>query len=165
DDDRLLPVADAAQRHGRQRLQQRAGVPRQQRRLAAPGRGWWRRRRVPRRHRRRDGADQRHAGSRGDGEPRRLRRIRRRLMRRVACAERADWRAKAAACGFGFHTIDDAPYWDETAYYAFSLREIERDIEAPTEELHAMALDMVGRVVGSERDMERLAIPEGFRDW
>jgi glutathionylspermidine synthase len=86
-------------------------------------------------------------------------------MRRVACAERADWRAKAAACGFGFHTIDDAPYWDETAYYAFSLREIERDIEAPTEELHAMALDMVGRVVGSERDMERLAIPEGFRDW
>lgn len=86
-------------------------------------------------------------------------------MRRIACAERPDWRAKAAGCGFGFHTIDDAPYWDESAYYAFSLREIERDIEAPTEELHAMALDMVERVVANEAWLRRLAIPEPYWDW
>ncbi|HKR75146.1 MAG TPA: glutathionylspermidine synthase family protein, partial [Rhodanobacter sp.] len=86
-------------------------------------------------------------------------------MRRVAIAERRDWRAKAAACGFGFHTIDDAPYWDESAYYAFSLHEIEHDIEAPTEELHAMALDMVERVVASEQQLRRLAIPEAYWDW
>jgi glutathionylspermidine synthase len=86
-------------------------------------------------------------------------------MRRVATAERPDWRAKAAACGFGFHTIDDAPYWDESAYYAFSLREIEVDIETPSEELHAMALDMVERIVGSEQHMQQLAIPEPYRDW
>ena len=86
-------------------------------------------------------------------------------MRRIALAERPDWRARAADCGFGFHTIDDAPYWDESAYYAFSLREIEDGIEAPTEELHAMALDMVDRIVGSEQQMQQLAIPEPYRDW
>ncbi|QEE26017.1 glutathionylspermidine synthase family protein [Rhodanobacter glycinis] len=86
-------------------------------------------------------------------------------MRRIVSAERPDWRAKAAACGFGFHTIDDAPYWDETAYYAFSLREIEDDIEAPTEELHAMALDMVERIVRDEAALARLGIPEHYRDW
>ena len=86
-------------------------------------------------------------------------------MRRIATAERPDWRDKAAACGFGFHTIDDAPYWDESAYYAFSLREIEDDLEAPTEELHTMALDMVDRIVGSEQHMQQLAIPEPYRAW
>ena len=55
-------------------------------------------------------------------------------MRRVAIAERADWRARAAEAGFAFHTIDGEPYWDESAWYAFTLREIEEGIEAPTEE-------------------------------
>lgn len=79
--------------------------------------------------------------------------------------ERADWRATAERHGFRFHTIDGAPYWDESACYAFSLEEIEQDIEAPTNELHAMALDLVADVVASEEAMQRLAIPEAFRDW
>ena len=41
--------------------------------------------------------------------------------------------------GFDFHTIDSAPYWVESAYYAFTLEQIERDIEAPTAELEACA--------------------------
>lgn len=86
-------------------------------------------------------------------------------MRRIAIAERPDWRERAAECGFNFHTIDGAPYWDESAYYAFTLREIEEDIEAPTEELHAMALDLVDEIVGSEQRMRQLAIPEPYWDW
>ena len=86
-------------------------------------------------------------------------------MQRIAARERPDWRAKAASLGFGFHTIDDAPYWDETAYYAFTLREIEEDIEAPTQELHAMALDLVDCVVRDESLLRRLAIPEAYWDW
>jgi len=86
-------------------------------------------------------------------------------MRRIALAERPDWRSKAAECGFGFHTIDDAPYWDESAYYAFSLREIEHDIEAPSEELHAMALDLLDGIVGNEQQLRQLAIPEPYWDW
>jgi glutathionylspermidine synthase len=79
--------------------------------------------------------------------------------------ERPDWRATAEQYGFRFHTIDDAPYWDETACYAFTLAQIEDDIETPTNELHAMALDLVADVVASEEAMQRLAIPEPFRDW
>ena len=86
-------------------------------------------------------------------------------MRRIAIRERPDWRARAEEYGFGFHTIGGEPYWDETAYYAFSLRQIEDDLEAPTEELHAMALDLVDGIVASEQQLRRLAIPEPYWDW
>lgn len=86
-------------------------------------------------------------------------------MRRIAIAERANWRERAQEAGFAFHTIDGARYWDESAFYAFTLDEIEQGIEDPTTELHAMALDLVDEIVGSERRMQQLAIPEAFRDW
>ena len=69
-------------------------------------------------------------------------------MKRIAIAERAHWRARAEEAGFAFHTIDGARYWDERAYYAFSLAQIENDIEDPTAQIHAMALDLVDEVVG-----------------
>ena len=53
-------------------------------------------------------------------------------MQRIACQERADWRDTAERTGFDFHTIDGARYWDERAYYRFTLADIERDLEAPT---------------------------------
>ena len=53
-------------------------------------------------------------------------------MQRIPCDERADWREKADAAGFVFHTMAGDRYWDERAYYAFTLKEIEEDIEAPT---------------------------------
>lgn len=86
-------------------------------------------------------------------------------MRRIAIDERPDWRDSAAELGFRFHTIDGEPYWDETAYYAFSLDEIEKDLEDPTAELHQMAMSLVGEVVESQELMEKLAIPETYRDW
>jgi len=86
-------------------------------------------------------------------------------VKRVAIAERSNWRARADEAGFRFHTIDGEPYWDESAYYAFTLRQIEDDIEDPSLELHSMALDLVGEVVASDELMARLAIPEPFRDW
>jgi len=86
-------------------------------------------------------------------------------MKRIAITPRPYWRERAAECGFSFHTIDGAPYWDEGAYYAFTLRQIEDDLEAPSAELHAMALELVGEVVSSEALMEQLAIPAPFRDW
>ena len=86
-------------------------------------------------------------------------------MRRIAITERADWRAQAEALGFHFHTIDGEPYWDESAYYAFSLRQIEDDIEAPTQVLHDMAMQLVDEVVRSEALLKRLAIPAFYWDW
>lgn len=86
-------------------------------------------------------------------------------MRRIAIAPRADWRAQAESLGFVFHTIDGAPYWDESAYYAFTLRQIEDDLEAPTQALHDMAMALVDEVAGSEQLLERLAIPRDYWDW
>lgn len=81
-------------------------------------------------------------------------------MRRVAIPERADWRAQAARAGFHFHTFEGAPYWDESAYYAFSLAEIEDAIEEPSRALHALCLAFVERAVRDSAILASLAIPE-----
>lgn len=78
---------------------------------------------------------------------------------------REDWRAQAEALGFRFHTIDGATYWDESAYYAFTLRQVEDDLEQPSQELHDMAMALVDEVVGSEELMDRLHIPAAYRHW
>lgn len=85
-------------------------------------------------------------------------------MQRIALRERPDWRAQAERLGFAFHTFDGEPYWDESAAYRFSLRQIEEDLEAPTEELHAMSLALVEEVVASEALLERLGVPAFFRE-
>jgi glutathionylspermidine synthase len=86
-------------------------------------------------------------------------------MRRVRIAERADWQAVAEAQGFTFHHEGGQRYWDERAAYLFTLEEIEQGVEGPTEELHAMCLDLVGDVVARDELMARLAIPEPMRDF
>ena len=83
-------------------------------------------------------------------------------MRRIACSERDDWRATAGASGFDFHTVNGERYWDERAFYAFSLDEIENQIEAPTAEIDAMCLELVGRAVNDEVHLRRLKIPQAF---
>jgi glutathionylspermidine synthase len=86
-------------------------------------------------------------------------------VRRVAIAERRDWRDTATTLGFRFHTIDGDPYWDETAYYAFTLAQIEDDIEEPSAELHGMAMSLVDEIVGNESMLRQLAIPEPYWEW
>ena len=82
-------------------------------------------------------------------------------MRRIACAERDDWQATAEATGFDFHSEDGQRYWDERAYYAFTLDEIERQIETPTGEISAMCQELVARAVRDEQLLRALKIPEG----
>src|SRR3954451_11226995 len=83
-------------------------------------------------------------------------------MQRIVCPERDDWRQTAEQCGFAFHTIDGVRYWDERAYYGFTLDEIERQIEAPTGEINAMCLELVGRAVADERLLRQLKVPEAL---
>ncbi len=85
-------------------------------------------------------------------------------MERVVTGERPGWEDTASAMGFTFHHMDGARYWDERAYYRFTLDEVEQGIEAPSGELHAMCLDLVAEVVGSDALMHRLAIPDAMRD-
>jgi len=83
-------------------------------------------------------------------------------MQRILCPERDDWQETANACGFDFHTIDGERYWDERVCYAFTLKEIEEEIEAPTGEIDAMCLELVSRAIDSEEYLTRLKIPEAF---
>jgi glutathionylspermidine synthase len=83
-------------------------------------------------------------------------------MQRLACPERNDWRLTAEQTGFEFHTIDGEHYWDERACYAFTLDEIENQIEAPTAEIDAMCLELVGCAVDDDEYLSRLKIPETF---
>lgn len=85
-------------------------------------------------------------------------------MKRVPIAPRPGWKAFAESVGFHFHTIDNEPYWDESAYYQFSLQQIEQDLETPTEELHQMALDLIPDILQNEQQLTQLAIPEQYWD-
>ncbi len=85
-------------------------------------------------------------------------------MLRIPFPERPDWKVKAREFGFHFHTMHGEPYWDESAYYQFSLQQIENDLEDPTAEIHQMCLEVVDQVVRSEELMTRFCIPELFWD-
>ena len=83
-------------------------------------------------------------------------------MFRIPIQQRANWQRKAADFGFKFHTMHGEPYWDESAYYQFTLQQIENDIEQPTADIHQMCLAVVERVVNDEALLKRFQIPEGF---
>ena len=85
-------------------------------------------------------------------------------MIRLPIAERPSWQHLAKEFGFHFHTMYGEPYWDETAYYQFTLQQIEQDIETPTEELHQMCMHVVNFVIGNEEYLTKFAIPEQFWD-
>lgn len=86
-------------------------------------------------------------------------------MLRITSAPRKDWTKLAESLGFKFHTIGGEAYWDETAYYQFTMKQIEQDIEDPTAEIHQMCLHLVDKAVNSEQLMKRLRIPRFFWDY
>lgn len=71
-------------------------------------------------------------------------------MRRVAIPPRPQWWDRVEAIGFDFHTIDNAPYWDETAFWRFDAGQIDR-LEETAEELHQMAVAATERVFAEDR--------------
>ncbi|MGF1762219.1 glutathionylspermidine synthase family protein [Aliivibrio kagoshimensis] len=81
-------------------------------------------------------------------------------MLRIESKPREHWQRRAAEFGFGFHTMYGEPYWDESAYYQFTLEQIEKDLEDPTQEIHEMCLDVVDKVVCDEEWLRRFQIPE-----
>ncbi len=80
-------------------------------------------------------------------------------MRRLILTPRPDWQAKAEAVGFVWHS-ETGPYWDESAAYAFTLRQVEDDIETAAESLHQLCLALVDEVVRDDALLHRLAIPQ-----
>lgn len=85
-------------------------------------------------------------------------------MKRIPTQPRPDLKEKAEAAGFSFHEMHGLPYWDETSAYAFTLEQIENDLEDPSAELHDMCRQAVEQITASEELMARMGIPEGFMD-
>lgn len=85
-------------------------------------------------------------------------------MQKITLLERPHWRDHAQDVGFTFADMHGEPYWDESSAYAFSLDQIEADLEDPATELHAMCREAVAEIIASESLMERLAIPDAHRD-
>lgn len=81
-------------------------------------------------------------------------------MKRRAITSRPDWRKRVESVGMVYHTIDDEPYWDESACYRFTRSEVDT-IDLATAELHSLCLGAVEEVIS--RDLfSRLCIPEAF---
>src|ERR1700744_4417684 len=80
-------------------------------------------------------------------------------MQRNPIHPRNNWERAVEQLGFGFHTAA-TPYWDESAYYSFSLDEIDR-IEKATSELYELCLDAVQHVIDNNL-YSKFAIPEAF---
>lgn len=80
-------------------------------------------------------------------------------MLRIDNSERPNWRQQADEYGFKFHTMYGDAYWDESAYYQFTLNQIENDLEQPTEEIHQMCLDVVDTVVHDDEWLTKFQIP------
>jgi glutathionylspermidine synthase len=81
-------------------------------------------------------------------------------MQRITRAPRPDWQARVEEYGLTFHTIDGALYWDESAYYRFTLAQVD-EIEDATQALHDLCLATVDDVV-TRGAYERFEIPEAY---
>lgn len=79
-------------------------------------------------------------------------------MFRKTSVPRPDWHKIVESQGFLFHTTEEGPYWDETAYYEFNSQQVDT-LETATNELHEMCLGAVQNVIDKKRYKE-LFIPE-----
>ena len=83
-------------------------------------------------------------------------------MRRVPVAQRPNLKQSALVHGYPYDDAGGVPYWDETAYYRFTLRQIEDNLEGPAEEIESLCFEVLNRAVADETVFRRLRIPEAY---
>ncbi|MGY8992654.1 MAG: glutathionylspermidine synthase family protein [Rhodospirillales bacterium] len=86
-------------------------------------------------------------------------------MRRIPIPPRPNLKQSALAHGFAVDEFGNVPYWDETAYYCFTLRQIEEDLEHPAEAIEELCFEILDRAIADETVFHRLRIPEAFWDY
>jgi len=86
-------------------------------------------------------------------------------MQRIPVAERPDLSHVATEHGLKFQAGEGIDGWDETAYYQFTLAQIEEDLAGPAEEIEALCFQVVERAVNDEMVLCRLGIAENFWDY
>ena len=81
-------------------------------------------------------------------------------MKRIAVEPRPNWQKRLEEVGIHFHTLNDVPYWDESAAYEFTPLEVDA-IELAANTLHEMCLEIVQQVI-DERLYKLFLIPDRF---
>ena len=81
-------------------------------------------------------------------------------MQRISIEPRQKWQELVEKQGFLYHTLDDVPYWDETACYKFTEREVLM-LEAATTELHAICVEAAQHVIDHDL-FDLMGIPEAM---
>ena len=83
-------------------------------------------------------------------------------MQRIKTSPRNNWQKSVENLGFGFHTTD-VPYWDETAYYSFTLDEVD-NLEKATTTLWDLCLKAVQHVIDNKL-YSQFKIPENYIEY
>jgi len=86
-------------------------------------------------------------------------------MRRISVAQRPHLKDTALRHGYEYRAGEGIPYWDETAYYRFTLRQIEEDLEKPAAEIGEMCGQLLDRGLADETVYGRLGIPGQYWDY
>ena len=86
-------------------------------------------------------------------------------MQRISISQRPDLDRIAAEHGYDFKEDGVIPYWNDTAYYEFSLHQIEIDLEASVREIEGMCYEVLDRSSADETLLQRLKIPQQFWDF
>jgi len=89
-------------------------------------------------------------------------------MQRHRCTPRSGWQAKVEELGLTYHSHEEAPYWDESAYYELSAAEVAA-LETAGNALHRLCLEAAESVI-QHGWWPRLGIPEAaipaiLRSW
>ncbi len=81
---------------------------------------------------------------------------------------RPDWETKVEKVGLTFHTHEAGPYWDESACYELTAREVD-ELEAAANALHFLCIDAAEAVINNNwwarLGIPQAAIPTILRSW
>lgn len=83
-------------------------------------------------------------------------------MKRIPVATLPDMQQLAAQHGYDYHAETGIAEWEDSAYYLFSLRQIEQDLESAADEINGMCFDLLDRCLTDETVFRRLQIPETY---
>ena len=89
-------------------------------------------------------------------------------MQRHRCSPRSDWRARVESVGLTYHSHDEGPYWDESACYELTQREVE-ELEAAANTLHFACIDAAEAIIQhgwwARLGIPEVAVPAILRSW
>ena len=85
-------------------------------------------------------------------------------MQRISVPQRPGLMRTALAHGLECDRSGGVLFWDETAYYRFTLHQIEEDIEGCAEDIHDMCVEVLNHAIEDDSIFRSLNIPEPFWD-